>query len=50
MAGLADAPAVSRRWLRLLLVAGPAVFFAVGLGGFAMAGAFLAYPVDTPSC
>ena len=32
MAGLADAPPVSRRWLRLLLVAGPAVFFAIGLG------------------
>jgi multisubunit Na+/H+ antiporter MnhB subunit len=44
MAGLVDTPAVSRRWLRLLLVAGPAVFFAVGLAGFALAGAFLAYP------
>jgi multisubunit Na+/H+ antiporter MnhB subunit len=44
MAGLVDAPQVSRRWLRLLLVAGPAVFFAIGLAGFAMAGAFLAYP------
>jgi polyferredoxin len=44
MAGLVDAPAVSRRWLRLLLVAGPAVFSVVGLAGYAMAGAFLAYP------
>jgi multisubunit Na+/H+ antiporter MnhB subunit len=44
MAGLVDAPQVSRRWLRLLLVAGPAVFFAIGFAGFAMAGAFLAYP------
>ena len=44
MAGLVDMPAVSRRWLRLLLVAGSAVFFAVGFAGFAMAGAFLAYP------
>ncbi len=44
MAGLVDAPAVSRRWLRLVLVAGPAVFLAIGLAGFAMAGAFLAYP------
>jgi hypothetical protein len=35
---------MSRCWLRLLLVAGPAVFFAVGFAGFAMAGAFLAYP------
>jgi multisubunit Na+/H+ antiporter MnhB subunit len=44
MAGLVDIPAASRRWLRLVLVAGPAVFFAVGLAGFAIAGAFLAYP------
>lgn len=44
MAGLADAPPVSWRWLRILLVAGPAVFFAIGLAGFSMAGAFLAYP------
>jgi multisubunit Na+/H+ antiporter MnhB subunit len=46
MAGLADAPAVSLRWLRLLLVTGPAVFVAIGLAGVAAAGAFLAYPVD----
>jgi multisubunit Na+/H+ antiporter MnhB subunit len=44
MAGLVDAPSVSGRWLRLLLIAGPAVFFAIGLAGFATAGAFLAYP------
>ncbi len=44
MAGLVDAPAVGRRWLRLVLVAGPAVFLAIGLAGFAIAGAFLAYP------
>src|SRR5208282_4117281 len=44
MAGMVDAPQVSRRWLRLLLIGGPAVFFAIGLAGFAMAGAFLAYP------
>jgi multisubunit Na+/H+ antiporter MnhB subunit len=46
MAGLVDAPPVSQRWLRLLLIAGPAVFLAIGLAGFAMVGAFLAYPVD----
>ena len=46
MAGLVDTPQVSRRWLRLLLIVGPAVFFAIGLAGFAMAGAFLAYPID----
>ena len=44
MAGLVDDPPVNRRWLRILLVAGPAVFFAVGFAGWAMAGAFLAYP------
>jgi multisubunit Na+/H+ antiporter MnhB subunit len=46
MAGLVDAPPVSRRWLRLVLVAGPAVFLAIGLAGFAIAGAFLAYPAS----
>ena len=46
MAGLVDAPPVSRRRLRLLLIAGPAVFLAIGLAGFVMVGAFLAYPVD----
>jgi multisubunit Na+/H+ antiporter MnhB subunit len=45
MAGLADAPPVSRRWLRLMLIAGPAVFLLVGLGGLWLGEAFLAYPV-----
>lgn len=44
MAGLVDAPRVSARGLRLLLVSGPLVFLAVGLAGFAIAGGFLAYP------
>jgi multisubunit Na+/H+ antiporter MnhB subunit len=44
--GLVDAPATNRRWLRLLLVAGPALFLAIGLAGFAIAGAFLAYPAS----
>ena len=44
MSGLVDAPAVTRRRLRLMLVVGPAVFLAIGLAGFAMAGDFLAYP------
>lgn len=44
LAGLADAPPVSRRWLRVLLVAGSAVFLAVGLAGVWIAEAFLAYP------
>ncbi len=43
-AGLADLPRVASRWLRLALVAGPAVFLAVGLAGFVLAGHFLAYP------
>ncbi len=45
MAGLADAPPISRRWLRGLLVAGPLIFIAVGVVGSVSAGAFLAYPV-----
>lgn len=44
MAGLADAPPVGRRWLRISLVAGPAVFLVVGLGGLWLGEAFLAYP------
>jgi len=44
MAGLADTPPVSRRWVRLLLVAGPVTFVAVGVVGAWTAGAFLAYP------
>jgi multisubunit Na+/H+ antiporter MnhB subunit len=45
MAGLADAPAIGGRRLRLVLIAGPAVFLLVGLGGLALGEAFLAYPV-----
>jgi multisubunit Na+/H+ antiporter MnhB subunit len=44
MAGLVDAPAINRRWLRLLLVVGAGLFLAVGLAGFFIADAFLAYP------
>jgi len=44
MAGLADAPPISRRWLRWLLVAGPLTFIAVGVVGAVTAGAFLSYP------
>lgn len=44
MAGLADAPQISRRWLRGLIVAGPLAFVAVGVVGSVTAGAFLAYP------
>ena len=45
MAGLVDAPAIGSRRLRLALVVGPALFLAVGLAGFVIADAFLAYPV-----
>jgi multisubunit Na+/H+ antiporter MnhB subunit len=44
MARLRDMPPMSRRWLRLVLIIGPAVFLAIGLAGFAIAGGFLAYP------
>jgi multisubunit Na+/H+ antiporter MnhB subunit len=45
MAGLTDAPAIGRLWLRLAVVAGPLVFLGVGVAGMVVAGAFLAYPV-----
>ncbi len=44
MAGLADAPAISRRLLRMALVLGPLVFIGIGIMGVYWAGAFLAYP------
>jgi len=46
LAGLADAPPIGRRWLRLLLVTGPAAFIALGFVGAYTAGAFLAWPDD----
>ncbi|MGY4378524.1 multisubunit Na+/H+ antiporter MnhB subunit [Bradyrhizobium sp. i1.3.6] len=45
MAGLVDTPPVRSRWLRLILVVGPGLFLAVGLGGLCFGSAFLAYPV-----
>jgi multisubunit Na+/H+ antiporter MnhB subunit len=45
MAGLADAPAINNRWLRLALIAGPAAFLIVGFAGLLLGDAFLAYPV-----
>ena len=38
MAGLADAPPISRAWLRWLLVAGPLAFIAIGVVGAVHAG------------
>jgi multisubunit Na+/H+ antiporter MnhB subunit len=46
IAGIADTPPINRPWLRLVLVAGPAVFLGVGLAGFIVPGAFLAYPTS----
>jgi multisubunit Na+/H+ antiporter MnhB subunit len=44
MAGLTDMPPISRRWLRIGLVAGPLAFIAIGFYGAVTAGAFLGYP------
>jgi multisubunit Na+/H+ antiporter MnhB subunit len=44
MAGLGDAPPIRRAWLRVLLVAGPLLFVAIGVIGATVAGAFLGYP------
>ena len=44
MAGLVDAPEVSRRWLRLVLVPGRRLSSRSGLPASRSAGAFLAYP------
>jgi multisubunit Na+/H+ antiporter MnhB subunit len=44
IAGLRNAPATGSFGLRVLLVGGPALFFAVGLAGFALADGFLSYP------
>lgn len=44
MAGLVDAPPVSRHLLRVALVTGTVVFLAIGFAGVPLAGAFLSYP------
>ena len=44
MAGLAEAPPISRTSLRIGLVVGPLVFIAIGFAGVLDPGAFLAYP------
>ena len=44
LAGLRDAPAISRRGVRLAVTVGPAAFIAVGLTGFALPNGFLSYP------
>lgn len=44
MAGITDAPPISRVWLRVVLITGPLVFLIIGLAGFVVPGTFLAYP------
>jgi hypothetical protein len=44
MAHLADTPPIDRPWLRFWLIAGSALFVAVGLAGLAFGGGFLSYP------
>jgi multisubunit Na+/H+ antiporter MnhB subunit len=44
LAGLVRPPGVGSLGLRLLVVAGPALFMLVGLGGFVFADGFMAYP------
>jgi multisubunit Na+/H+ antiporter MnhB subunit len=44
VAGVRDVPPISRISMRLLVIVGPVIFFAVGLAGFVVADAFLAYP------
>jgi multisubunit Na+/H+ antiporter MnhB subunit len=46
MARLAEPPRVDTQWLRLALVAGPAVFLIAGLAGEVATGSFFAYPPD----
>ena len=49
IAGLQKAPEIGQWRLRIILVAGPAVFLAVGLAGFALPNGFLSYPRSTRS-
>jgi multisubunit Na+/H+ antiporter MnhB subunit len=44
MAGLADAPRIDNRWVRVGVVIGPLAFVAIGALGAWTAGAFLGYP------
>jgi multisubunit Na+/H+ antiporter MnhB subunit len=44
MARLDEPPRIDAQWLRLGVIAGPAVFLIVGLAGISMAGSFFAYP------
>ncbi|HEY2616991.1 MAG TPA: hydrogenase subunit MbhD domain-containing protein [Acetobacteraceae bacterium] len=46
IAGLQAVPETGQRWVRMVLVAGPAVFLAVGFAGFALPDGFLSYPAQ----
>lgn len=46
MAGIVRAPSINHSSLRWVIVAGPLLFLAVGLAGFALAAGFLSYPVE----
>jgi multisubunit Na+/H+ antiporter MnhB subunit len=46
VARLQPVPPISLGSLRWLVTVGPLIFLAIGFAGFALAGAFLAYPVD----
>lgn len=44
LAGITDAPSISRRWLRWAIVLGPCTFLAVGLLGIFLSTGLFAYP------
>jgi hypothetical protein len=44
IAGVRRVPAINCRWVRSLLVVGPAIFLAIGFAGFVLADGFLSYP------
>jgi multisubunit Na+/H+ antiporter MnhB subunit len=44
MARLVEPPRVDAQWLRMALVAGPAIFLISGIAGEVVAGSFFAYP------
>ncbi len=46
MGRLIDPPRIDALWLRLALVAGPTVFFVIGIAGVVFADSFFAYPAS----
>lgn len=45
IARLTEMPPIDSRWLRLALIAGPAVFILIGVSGGAIADGFFSYPI-----